>query len=244
MKNDKVRDTWNETSKIGERRRRDSLVKKGVVCLIGLFIYGIGIAIVTNAKMGVSPISSISYALTFITSTSLGTCTAILNVVLIVAQRLMLGAGYTSKICLMQILLSVLFTLFIDTGVFLFSWLTPETVASRYICLLLGCVVLSIGMSLVVVANIVILPGEGVVRAGAEIFEKDFGTAKIVFDCIMVLSTIIVSLFFLGKIVGVREGTVIAAFGIGLISKLFMKKYRKKIELFIYYSSVHLETIS
>ena len=52
---------------------------------------------------------------------------------------------------------------------------------------------------------------------------KDVGNVKVAFDLSLVILAVITSWFFLGEIVGVREGTAIAAFCCGFIVRLFYK---------------------
>ena len=54
---------------------------------------------------------------------------------------------------------------------------------------------------------------------------------KVVFDLTLVCISVILSLLFLGRLDGVREGTVAAAIFVGLIAKL-AGKLMKKIEAF------------
>ena len=59
-------------------------------------------------------------------------------------------------------------------------------------------------------------------------------TIKNLFDICSVLIAIIVSLIFTGKIQGVREGTVIAALGVGRVLAVLNKIDNGRINKFIY----------
>lgn len=69
-------------------------------------------------------------------------------------------------------------------------------------------------------ANVVMLPGESFVRAVVDTWHRDFGTTKVMFDVTMAVVAIALSLLFAGKVEGVREGTLIAAFLVGFVARL------------------------
>ena len=76
------------------------------------------------------------------------------------------------------------------------------------------------GVSLEVKANVVVLAGEGVVLAICRVLPKvKFGYMKVGFDVTLVLIACILSILFIGHLQGVREGTLAAAFLVGLIAK-------------------------
>ena len=71
--------------------------------------------------------------------------------------------------------------------------------------LLLGCVFLGLGIAFEVIPNVLILPGEGLVRVIAGLTGWRFGLVKTGFDMSIVASAVGVSLFFTGHVLGIRE---------------------------------------
>ena len=90
--------------------------------------------------------------------------------------------------------------------------------------LLLGCVFLGLGIALEVIPNVLILPGEGLVRVIAGLTGWRFGHVKTGFDMSIVASAVVVSVLVKGQVLGIREGTVIAALIVGNISHFFIEK--------------------
>jgi len=219
---------WGEVSEIDKY-----LIRKLMVCLAGAFIYASGVVVVTKAELGISPISSAPYALTFVINQSLGACVMWLNVLLIMIQKLVMKREYTFKVLILQVAISIVFSLFIDLSMILWGGFAPQFYLGKIAYLLFGCFILALGMSLVVMANFVVLPGEGAVKCIAKIFRLEFGTAKIVFDCTMVAMALFISLVFLDQIAGVREGTVISAFMIGTNSRWVMGHSKSQLEIFL-----------
>ena len=52
--------------------------------------------------------------------------------------------------------------------------------------MVVGCAVLGFGVAIEVAPNILMVPGEGIVRAISTVCHKRFGSTKVVFDCTLV----------------------------------------------------------
>ena len=102
-------------------------------------------------------------------------------------------------------------------------WKTGSYVG-QVLMLLLGCVFLGLGIAFEVIPNVLILPGEGLVRVIAGLTGWRFGLVKTGFDMSIVASAVGVSLFFTGHMLRIREGTVLAALIVGSISHFFIEK--------------------
>ena len=77
------------------------------------------------------------------------------------------------------------------------------------------------------------MPAEGIMQALVDRFGIKFPNAKSGVDTTMVIVAAILSIVFFGKLNGVREGTIIAALGIGQIVKIWNKYAGKDIESFL-----------
>lgn len=190
-----------------------------LICAIGMFFYATGVALTKNCDLGISPIVSVAYALSLITGITLGWCTTLINLVLFALQRLLLSKQYPLRTMLAQFAMSVCFSLFIDGADWLWAFARPGVYPLRLALFVLGCAVLALGMCLVLQGEFVMLPAEGAVTALVQRLHSEFGTTKVCFDASMVVITAVLSLVFLKKLVGIREGTLIAVLLIGTFSK-------------------------
>ena len=84
-----------------------------------------------------------------------------------------------------------------------------------------GCIVLAFGIWLQLKGGVAMLPGEAMNRAISEVTGKRYENIKILFDIIYIVLSAIICLVFLGKLKGVREGSIIAAVAVGLLIKLY-----------------------
>jgi uncharacterized membrane protein YczE len=89
----------------------------------------------------------------------------------------------------------------------------------RLLLCLLSCLIIGIGVFIEVQTKISYLPGEGLSLAISEVTGLEFGKAKIIVDCSMVLTGVLGSFILLGNLQGIREGTVLAAVLVGLIAR-------------------------
>jgi len=92
----------------------------------------------------------------------------------------------------------------------------------------------AVGFKLYLHANIVPQAGDGLVNVIVQKTGKKQATIKNLFDICSVLVAIVVSLIFTGKIQGVREGTVIAALGVGRVLAVLNKLDNGRIQRFIF----------
>ena len=63
-----------------------TILKKYLVFVIGLYFLAAGIVLIIHSALGTTPISSVNYVLSLNSPLSLGTCTFIVNVLLILGQ--------------------------------------------------------------------------------------------------------------------------------------------------------------
>lgn len=207
------------------------LAKRYAIFIISLFISAMGVAITKKGELGVSPISSVANVMsekfTFLT---LGSWLIIWNCMLILGQILILRKKF-QWIQLIQIPLSFLFGWFTDLGMWIFSFLKPSNYVFQLLMVLVGTVVLSFGIALSVIANVVMNSGEAFVKAISDTIHKEFGNVKVVFDISCVLAAVILSLIFFDlRIVGTREGTVISALLTGFVVKFWNRLVRCPVE--------------
>lgn len=193
---------------------------KYLIFVSGLFLSALGIAFSKQGDLGMSTVSSAPYVMSLkFTSITFGTWSAIFNILFVIGQIVLLRSSF-KPVQLLQIPFSFLFGLFTDFGVWLVSALPTPNYAVRAILVLIGIAVLSLGISLAVVADVMYNSGEGLVKAISDVSGKKFGNIKIAFDLSMVLIAVILSLVFFKEIRGVREGTIVAALLTGCIVKL------------------------
>ena len=202
--------------------KKAEIAKRYILFIISLFISGLGVAFTKTGELGVSPISSVANVLSLrFTDISIGNWLIITNCIMVLGQILILRKNF-KPIQLLQIPLSFLFGYFTDIGMLIAALIPVDSYIMRLIMVVAGVIILGFGISLAVIANVIMNSGEAFVKAIADTLHKNFGNVKIIFDISYVALSVVLSLIlFNGSIVGTREGTLIAALGTGFVVKFF-----------------------
>lgn len=197
-------------------------IKRWILLIVGLLIMAFGVGFSIKGNLGTSPISSLPYVTGQISGLTVGTTTIIMHCVLILLQILILRKKY-DWIQLLQLPIAFLFGLMTDCAVSTLAFLHPAGYMEQWLLCGIGILLVAVGVSFEVTANVVTLAGEGFVLAVCKISPIKFGTMKVGFDVSLVAISCILSALFLHGIHGVREGTVAAAILVGSISKQINK---------------------
>lgn len=201
-------------------------VRRSVLLSIGMIIMSFGVAFSIKSELGTSSISSVPYVTSVISGLSVGVTTIIMNSLFILAQIIILRKRY-EWIQLLQLPAVVLFGVMIDVAGIVLEPIPVSNYFQRWVLCIVGILLLALGVSLEVTADFVTTPGEGLVIAICKVTPMKFGNMKVLFDVILVCVAVVLSFAFLGKLDGVREGTVASAVFVGLITKLFRKPMKK-----------------
>lgn len=208
---------------------KKNMLRRYALFLVSLFVNAFGIAFITKAMLGTSPITSVTYVLSMFTPLTIGQWTILLNLLFVVLELpLMTRAELCSdlRMYLLQIPISLCFGTFIDVSMNLLFWLDPVVYVIQLVVLLIGCVILALGIALEVKVDAAMMSGEYFVQVISRFFRKEFGFMKLGFDVTLVCIACIMSLIFLDTIEGVREGTVAAALLVGPIVHFVSPYYR------------------
>ena len=203
-------------------------VKRYILMVIGLFFIALGIAFTKSAELGVTTISSVPNVLSIrFTAITLGNWLIIWNSLFVLIQIAILRKKFR-PVQFIQIPLSFLLGYFTDFNVLLTNLIPDENYAMKLLMVAVGVIVLGFGISISVISDAVMNPGEAIVKVLADVSGKSFASVKIVFDISCVALAVMLSLLLFDfSIVGVREGTLIAALTTGFVIKFFNKLLTK-----------------
>ena len=199
--------------------KKSDAIKRYLSLSISLFFNALGIAMITRANLGTTPITSLPYTSAIILGATLGTMTFLSNLLFLLLQRIFLKRrlGITE---MLQIPAVLIFSVFIDFWMYMTGALVTDVYIYQIILCIVGSAVLGFGISLEIMSNATVIPGEGLVIVISTIFRKNFGNIKILFDCSLVFISCVLGLVVLGTVVGLREGTVLSALLVGLFARL------------------------
>lgn len=184
--------------------------------VIGVAVNSFAIALIAKADLGVGAISCVAYVLAEASGLSFGAFTFIVNMLFIVGQIVLLRRDFR-PIQFLQVVVNIVFSSLIDVSTALMAGFTLDTLPLQIAGLVVGCVLLALGIAVEVAPNVLLVPGEGIVRAINAVTQKPFGSCKAAFDTSLVVIALALSFALLGGIVGVGVGTVVSALAVGRI---------------------------
>lgn len=201
-------------------------VKNYLIFSAGVLISATGIGFITRAGLGTSPISGIPFIMSLITEPSMGIYNFAFNMLFLLGEALIRRRFTLSQA--LQLPAALLFSLCIDLALAVIPTQYGGPYLNSLIFLAIGCVVMAFGIALEVKANVIMLPGEALVRAISQCYGWQFGNVKVCFDSTLAILAALLALVSFHKLNGVREGTLISALVIGHIVKIFSRLLNQK----------------
>ena len=183
-----------------------NLLAQILLLLTGMAVHTLGIALITRADLGTTPISTLPLTLSAVMGVTLGTSTFIINIAFFLSQIVMLGSRFERRQWLQ--LPSVLL-----------SRVPVEGAVACWSASLLANVVIAAGILLQLRSSLILQPIDGAVLAASIVTGRAFPTIKIANDVGCVIAAAAVGLVFLGNLYGIGAGTLVSAFAVGLLIK-------------------------
>ena len=204
------------------KRNRKDIWKRYLLFLIGLFIASLGVAFSTKAGLGTSPVASVPYSCSLVSGIfTFGGWLNLWSVLQITTQVLVLKGKCKYVEIGIQTVLAFAFGCLTNFSCFLLKGLTADTYPVQLATMTAGCFILAFGIWLQLKGGVAMLPGEAMNRAISQVTGKRYENVKIFFDVLYIALAAVICLAYLGRLEGVREGSVIAALVIGTMIKLY-----------------------
>ena len=201
-------------------------VKRLICMLAGLAVESFGIALITKSNLGTSPISSIAWVTTLrFPQISFGITTFVMNLIFVLIEVTLLRRNFR-PVQWLQLAVTFWFSATLDLSMMILGWFSPTSWWSQGVGLLLGTAILALGICMEVSPALIMVPGEGVVRAFSIVTKARFGTVKVCFDVSLIIIAGVLSFLFFGRLNGLGVGTIIAAAITGLIVNLINRHAR------------------
>lgn len=204
------------------------MVKRYVLFIIGLFVASLGVAFSTKAGLGTSPVASVPYSVSLLNSfLTFGGWLNVWSVIQILVQIALLRKKCNFVEVGIQTVLAFAYGYLTDFSCKLIGGIVVSNYLQQFICMLVGCFILGLGIWIQFMGRVAMLPGEAMNRAISTVTGKKYENIKIFFDILYIAVSAIIGIAFLGGLKGVREGSIIAAVLIGNIIKLYNMIWKK-----------------
>ena len=210
------------------------IFKRLSIYIIGLFLLALGATFSILAGIGVSPVTSLPYALALITPLSVGVTTVLANFIFIILQAILLKK-IRWKNFFIQLIIAVLFGSFMDLTIWLTKGLPDaNSIVLIIIYLVLSLVIVSFGLLLYFTANLPTMPYDSLTHVIANTWKMKFSKAKITSDMLNVIISLIICLLFIQSFGAIGIGTFIAAYGIGKIVGILLHKLQPSLKQWVF----------
>ena len=225
-----------------------NIIKQAFCYIFGLLIITVGINVSKMSVLGITPVSSIPRACEQIWGMTLGTTTMIIYILLVLLQLIILRNNFKLRNALV-IVVTFIFSWMVNLtgtdpnafGHLMYGFPVPQTYVMKLIYMLVSVIISGIGVFIYLRPNWVPMPAEGFAGAIAHVTGKPFGNCKSVADTAMVVAAVILQIAFLGGVdsflgdhVVVREGTLVAAIGVGQIVKILTRAFGPQFEAWLH----------
>lgn len=205
-----------------------NIMRRSLIYVVGVFFMSLGISFSIYADLGVSPVSSLSYAVTLVTGISVGTITVFTHFFYIGVQVLITRV-LDIKDAAIQLAIAFLFGFFIDASLFLVQLVlpAPTNLAIQWLYLIISLFLIAMGLTGYTNVNFTLMPYDELTNVISKHFNMTYGHARIVGDVSNVLLALAIGFIFLGSLGSIGIGTVVAAVSVGRILNWLMKLIKK-----------------
>lgn len=198
------------------------------IYICGIFLIALGGVLAIKSNLGASPVSSLPLSISKVSSISLGTAATILFSLYVGLQLVILKKDF-KLIQLMQIVFAILFGQVMN----FFNLIININVDNFYIRILiciLSFFISAFGIMFTITANIVPVAPDGLAQAISKKAKINFGKAKVYFDCVVVMLSIMILVGNSKGLDGLGIGTVLSAVLVGRIVEQVNKYFKDRIE--------------
>ena len=121
----------------------------------------------------------------------------------------------------MQLVVAFVYGSLTDFSCGLLRGVNPVSYPARFTLMLVGCAVVGLGIWIQYKGGVAMMPGEALNRAVSQVTGKRFENVKVLMDVLYILVAAVICLVFVGRLEGVREGSIVAALLIGNMIRLY-----------------------
>lgn len=205
---------------------------RGFMYIFGIFLLALGGVLAIKSNLGASPISSLPLSISSVSSLTLGTAATVVFIIYVGIQIIILRKEF-KLIQLFQIVFAVLFGQLMNFFNLIININVENFYIRIFICLL-SFFITAFGVVFTITANIVPIAPDGLTQVISKKTKIDFGKAKVYFDCIVVLLSVVILLLNHKSLSALGIGTVLSAVLVGRIVFVINKKLKSKLENIIF----------
>lgn len=195
---------------------------------LGLFFIAVGASLSVKSDLGVSPVTSIPYTITYVWGIDMGITTFLFHLFVVFIEFLLLRKDFKLK-NLLQAAVGVVFGLFTSLcNCLVFMIPFPDTMAVRIVLLALSIFAVAAGLFFYVPAEVMPMAVEGLMLVISNVTEIKFSGIKIGLDIAFSLISLVICVITVHNTGSVGVGTVASAVATGLVLKVITRLFGDK----------------
>ena len=202
--------------------RRVGVVQRVVFLAVGLFLWAIGVSLSVRSGLGVSPLVSVPYVVSQSVEIGLGMLMFVLQAVALLVEMFVLRWRF-HKSMLWQMLASVAFGVMVDLAMLLTEGMETQSYAGSWLCCLGSIVVTALGISLYAKSEVAMTAVDGLKSSLSRQTGDGYGVVSVFCEAFIIILAIVVSYFWYGTILGIREGTIASVIFIPILVHLISR---------------------
>lgn len=214
----------------GPSRQGRGVLARVALMVAGVLLVGMSVALSKHALTGTTPISvipAVVYDLLHdsgVTFVTLGMCSFAMNFLCLVVELMLLRRRFPVA-QLLQLPVVLLMSSSVDLWMLLFQNIPNDVYPVQLLCTAVAVAVLALGVYLQTSADLLMTPGDALVSVITRLTGRRYHRVKVAFDVVLVGTGAVLSLLFFAELRDVREGTVLAAVGTGLVVALWARLF-------------------
>lgn len=204
-------------------------MKRYLLTLQGVVGTALGASLIMKVAIGLSPWDSLGQSISLATSIKVGTVGTILNISCFVLQLLLMKKEFKLPV-LFQIPMSILLGWVVNLFYYdILSGLNVSNYGLKLIVYFIGLIILAFSIGLIMAANRIVFPLEGLCLQISKHFGPSFVKVRQGFDIASILLSLLLFVIFKTTLT-IREGTILSMLIFGPLAGFFLEKLKPIID--------------
>lgn len=207
---------------------KQNYIKRTIMLTLGIVIAALGMTLLVKSSLGQSTVSAISYNIGIVTNMKTGTILALINYICFFAQIILLKRNF-KIIQVLQLVITTVFGGLLNIFLYNISFISNINLNNyilKLVVLLGGIICMAYGISLMIIADLIFLPFEGLCNLIASKLKIPFGTLRRYVDIVFVIISIGIIIIYKIPNTSIREGTIIYTALFGTLTNVFINFMR------------------
>lgn len=215
-------------------KSRKNYIKRIIMLTLGILIATLGMTLLIKSSLGQSTVSAISYNIGVVTNMKTGTILAVINYICFFVQIILLRRNF-KVIQILQLVITTIFGGLVNIFLYDISFISNMDLNNyilKLVVLICGIIFMAYGISLMMIADLIFMPFEGLCNLIASKLKIPFGTLRRYVDILFVIISIAIIIIYKIPNTSIREGTILYTILFGTLTNVFISSMKENRSIF------------